>query len=192
MLEASEGAIDLNSVFKHNIGGNTEVTECPYTYEQPPLTVAIQAGLEKAVVGGRGTDAGKMKEFMSQEDELCQLVGLMLQKGANANATGTETQDCESGGSPTVHGKTPLCAAAQRGSLALVKMLLEAGADPSHTHKYDSTAYGADTQNPLGPGVLKPESWTMVICNGSVRARGANDPRNESTAEILALLHAAA
>merc|ERR1719420_537263 len=101
------------------------------------MTVAIQAGLEDAIVFLR-CDAQKMSAFMAQEEEAAEVVQLLIDMEADVNATGDETQDCESAGCPTVHGKTPLCAAVQRGSPALVKMLLDANADPNHTHKYDS------------------------------------------------------
>lgn len=190
ILTSSGACIDPNYVLRQRVNGRA-VTECPVHYSHPAMTVAIQAGLEDAICFSR-CDAQKMSAFMSQEEEVAKVVQLLIKMNADVNASGDETQDCESAGSPTVHNKTPLCAAVQRGSPALVRLLLDARADPSHTHQYDGAAYGPDRWNPLGPGVLKPESWLRDICNGSVtERRERNDPRAANHAEILQLLREA-
>jgi len=191
MEEAKDlaGKISPNSVLNHTFGEGhyyaIRVTECPCSYKHPALTVAIQAGLETAV-GSRAN----MEAWMSGEDAVVDVAKLLIERGARVNATGTEEQNCESAGCPSVHGKTALCAAIQRGSPKLVKLLLDAHADPNHTHKYDQT-WGPDTRNPFGPGVLKPESWLSEPANGSVGPRGGNDPRNANSEEILTMLRAA-
>ncbi len=152
--------------------------------------MAIQAGLEDAVESLK-CDPAKIRTFMSQENEVGELIQLLIDKQADVNATGEENQDCESAGAPTVHGKSPLAAAVQRGSPTLVKMLLDARADPNHEMKYDSSAWGPDKGNPFGPGVLRPESFLDELCNGSVRLRKPLDPRYENKETILALLTAA-
>jgi len=190
ILESSGASIDPNCVHRQRMLNRVAVTECPVQYSHPAMTVAIQAGLEDAVVFLR-CNVEKMTAFMSQEAEVAEVVQLLMDMKADVNATGDETQDCESAGWPTIHSKTPLCAAIQRGSPALVKLLLDAKADPNHTHQYDRTAWGPDKKNPFGPGVLKPESWLTDICNGSVSARPDNDPRTKNSAQILELLQSA-
>lgn len=128
---------------------------------------------------------------MAQEDECAEVVRLLLDMRADVNATGEETQDCESGGSPEVHGKTPLCAAVQRGSPSLVRLLLDAKADPNHIHSYGGSAYGPDRGNPLGPGVMKPESWLSEPANGSLGKREKHDPREANSLLILRMLQKA-
>jgi len=187
ILTSSGASIDPNCVYKWRAQRRVAVTECPMCYSHPAMTVAIQSGLENAVVLLK-CDVARMTAFMSQEEEVVEVVRLLLEMGADVNATGDETQDCESAGCPTVHGKTPLCAAIQRGSPALVQLLLDAGADPNHTHRYDGTAWGPDRRNPFGPGVMKPESWLSEPCNGSVSSRPKNDPRSANSARILELL----
>jgi len=199
ILSSSGIPIDVNCIHTYRIPSTTfqtgphriAVTECPCKAAHPALTVAIQAGLEHCVHFLRA-DSEKVRKFMSQEEEVAELVQLLIEKRADVNATGDETQDAESNGAPTVHGKSPLAAAIQRGSPMLVKVLLDAKADPNHQMKYDSCASGIDKQNPFGPGVLMPESWLDEVSNGSVHARGnKEDPRNQHREEILALLTAA-
>jgi hypothetical protein len=190
ILQSSGFSIDPNCVHKRRVSGRIAVTECPCEYAHPALTVAIQAGLENAVECLRCTPT-KISNYMSKEKELCEIVELLIQRGADVNATGEETQDCESAGAPTVHDKTPLCAAVQRGSPTLVKILLDARANPDHTHRYDSSAWGPDRRNPFGPGVLKPESWLSDVSNGSVSSRDRKDPRHQYSEEIQKLLRSA-
>lgn len=186
ILESSGVTIDPNCVRKGNMQVNKAVTESPYSYSHPALTVAMMSGIEHAV--DFRCQPSKMQSWMSKEDEVCEIVKLLIEKGADVNAVGDETQDCESAGMVMVHGKTPLCAAVQRGSPKLVHMLLDAKADPNHTMKYDASAWGPDRNNPLGPGVLKPESWLASVCNGSVGCREAHDPRKQNDEAILDLL----
>ena len=192
MEEAKDlaGKIDPNSVLNHTFGSRhyyaIRCTECPSSYKHPALTVTIQAGLEKAV-----RSRTNMEAWMSGEDAVLDLAKLLIERGAKVNATGTEEQNCESAGCPSVHGKTALCAAIQRGSPKLVKLLLDAHADANHKHKYDESAWGPDTRNPFGPGVLKPESWLSSPSNGSVCRPDGNDPRNANSEEILTMLRAA-
>lgn len=187
ILESSGVTVDPNCVHRASFQERIAVTECPRTYTHPALTVAIMAGLEHAVRCS-SSDADQIQKFMSNEKELCDVVQLMIEKRADVDATGEEVQDCESAGCPGVHGKTPLCAAVQRGSPRLVRMLLDAKADPNHEMKYDSAAYGPDRNNPLGPGNLKPESWLSEISNGFVHERNCGDPRNQFNGQILAML----
>lgn len=194
ILSSSGVTIDVNCIYTYH-PRNRAVTESPCRCAHPALTVAIQAGLGDALLPWLGLpwkiDPEKIQEFMSQEKEVSEVIQLLIEKQADVNATGNEAQDCESNGVPEVHRKSPLAAAVQRGSPLLVKLLLDAKADPNHEMKYDSVASGKDTKNPFGPGVLRIESWADEICNGSVRPRQANDPRNETKVEILALLTAA-
>jgi len=190
ILNSSGAAMDPNCVYRHSVRGGVAVTECPRLYTHPALTVAMMAGLEACVQVLR-CQPGKMQTFMSYEEDVCKVVELLIEKGADVNAKGDETQDCESAGCPTVHGKSPLCAAVQRGSPKLVKMLLDANADPNHQHRYDASAWGPDRRNPFGAGNLRPESWLDDVCNGSVSSRYANDPRVAHRQEILDLLRAA-
>eukprot|EP00928_Gymnodinium_smaydae_P017367 TRINITY_DN16635_c0_g2_i1.p1 TRINITY_DN16635_c0_g2~~TRINITY_DN16635_c0_g2_i1.p1 ORF type:complete len:367 (+),score=18.93 TRINITY_DN16635_c0_g2_i1:148-1101(+) len=130
----------------------------------------------------------KVESWMAHEDEVCDIVALLIQMGADVNATGDEDLDCESAGTMEIRGKTPLCAAVQRGSPKLVRMLLEAKADVNHTASGSSAAYGPDDRNPFGPGVLKAESFLGCIRNGSVGKREASDPRKQHDKRILHLL----
>jgi len=194
ILSSSGITIDVNCIHTYKPpGGHKPVSESPSRCAHPALTAAIQAGLEDAAYTGYNykLDPERMRMFMSQEKEVGELIQLLIEKQADVNATGQEVQDCESAGAPEVHGKSPLAAAIQRGSPMLVKMLLDAKADPNHKMKYDSSAWGPDKKNPFGPGVLMPESWLDDISNGSVGPRTGADPRNEHKEEILALLRAA-
>lgn len=179
ILESSGVTVDPSCTRARRSYGHVALTECPNYFRHPALTVAMMAGLERAVEAGRCAPA-KLRAFMSDEDELCEVVALMIQKGADVNAVGSETQECESAGRPSFCwflGKTPLCAAVQRGSPRLVRMLLDANADPNHRHRYE-----------FSPDVLKPESWLSDISNGSVWQRHEADPRNRFTQEILQML----
>lgn len=193
ILSSSGITIDVNCIHTYKPAISKPVSESPCRCAHPALTVAIQAGLDDAAYTGYNykLDTGKVRKFMSQEKELGELIQLLIEKQADVNATGQEVQDAESAGAPEVHGKSPLAAAIQRGSPFLVKMLLDAKADPNHQMKYDSAAYGADKRNPFGPGVLMPESWLDEVCNGSVGSRHLEDPRNECKDKILILLRAA-
>mmetsp|Transcript_4792 Transcript_4792/g.6766 ORF Transcript_4792/g.6766 Transcript_4792/m.6766 type:complete len:365 (+) Transcript_4792:164-1258(+) len=193
ILKSSGVSIDPNFVHtNNNVGrfaaGLIRVTECPARYRHPALTVAIQSGLETAVAEGIGSN---VVAWMSHEGEVAEIAQMLIERAADVNATGDETQDCESAGWPDVCGKTPLCAAIQRGSPVLVKMLLDAKADPNHTHSYGSCAYGPDELNPFGPGVLKPESWFRSPHNGSVSRSPRSEGRWQHKDEILRLLNAA-
>lgn len=190
ILESSGVTIDPNCVHRRRVQGAAAVSECPYVYSHPALTVAMMAGLEHAVRCLR-CDPEKVQAYMSHEKEVGEVAKLLIEKGADVNAVGDETQDCESAGCVTVHGKSPLCAAIQRGSPPLVRMLLDAKADPGYTMRYDASAWGPDTRNPFGPGVLKPESWLGEISNGSVGSRPKNDPRNQFNGKILEMLRTA-
>merc|ERR1712100_698666 len=97
ILESSGVTIDPNCVHKRTLNERIAVTECPYRYAHPALTVAMMAGLENAVRCLR-CDPEKVQVFMSREKELCEVVELLIQKGADVNALGDETQDCESAG----------------------------------------------------------------------------------------------
>eukprot|EP00928_Gymnodinium_smaydae_P037761 TRINITY_DN26172_c0_g1_i1.p1 TRINITY_DN26172_c0_g1~~TRINITY_DN26172_c0_g1_i1.p1 ORF type:complete len:433 (+),score=39.52 TRINITY_DN26172_c0_g1_i1:88-1386(+) len=187
ILESPGVAIDPCCVRRGCPKKHCPVTESPSRYVHPALTVAMMAGMEDFAHYIR-CDVEKINAWMAREGEVCDIVALLIEKGADVNATGEEVQDCESAGCPEVHGKTPLCAAVQRGSPALVRMLLDAKADPNHTMSYDAAAYGPDKNNPFGPGILKPESWLGEITNGSVGKKDAKDPRNAHAAEILKLL----
>lgn len=191
ILESSGVAVDPNCVHKHTIPqfDHTSHTESAKYYTHPALTVAIQAGLEHAT-GLRGmhkTFAGfdavggplKMQAFMDRDKEVCEVVKLLIDKRADVNAVGDEQEDCDSGCMPTRHDKTPLCAAVQRGSPALVRLLLDARANANHTMQYDR-----------GP-ILTPESWLNNISFGSVTPWRENDPRRKNQQEILDMLHAA-
>ena len=198
ILQSAGTDFDPNCVLEHRYSGirlkgygTIQVTECPVHFKHPAMTVAIQAGLEKAQSPKLGERKAIVSAFMSEEDAVCDIVRMLIDRGANVNAVGDETQHCESAGCPTVHNKTPLCAAIQRGSCKIVELLLDAKADPNHTHEYEQTAWGADERNPLGPGVLKPESWISNIHNGMLGTRDASDPRHDSTTEILRLLQVA-
>eukprot|EP00929_Paragymnodinium_shiwhaense_P005152 TRINITY_DN10671_c0_g1_i2.p1 TRINITY_DN10671_c0_g1~~TRINITY_DN10671_c0_g1_i2.p1 ORF type:complete len:493 (+),score=84.84 TRINITY_DN10671_c0_g1_i2:69-1481(+) len=189
ILESSGVTIDPNCVHRGNVSGRVAVTECPCSYRHPALTVAMQAGLEDAVTP-IFCKPEKIQRYMAFESDVCQVVEKLIDMNADVNATGDEVQDCESAGAPEVHGKTPLCAAVQRGSRKLVRMLLDAKADPNAHMTYGSAAYGPDKGNPFGPGNLRPESWLGDITNGSVGRRDAKDPRTQFEKEILAMLHA--
>jgi len=189
ILESSGVTIDPNCVRKGGMEVNKPVSESPCGYRHPALIVAMMSGLEHAVDHFLSFKPEKVEAWMSREEEVYEIVKLLIEKQADVNATGDEDQDCESAGVVTVHGKTSLCAAVQRGSPALVRLLLDAKADPDHTMRYDQSAWGPDRNNPLGPGVLKPESWLQAICNGSVGSRSSEDPRLKHSDEILALLH---
>jgi len=187
ILESSGVTLDPNCTIRYRVQERVAVTECPMDYSHPALTVALMAGLEHAVRCLK-CDTHKIETYMSDEEELSELVQLMIEKRADVNAVGDETQDCESAGCPCITGKTPLCAAVQRGSPLLVRMLLEAKADPNHHHTYGQSAWGPDRRNPFGPGQLRPESWLEDVCNGSVSKRNGKDPRNAHREEILAML----
>eukprot|EP00933_Yihiella_yeosuensis_P027992 TRINITY_DN21805_c0_g1_i1.p1 TRINITY_DN21805_c0_g1~~TRINITY_DN21805_c0_g1_i1.p1 ORF type:complete len:358 (+),score=50.73 TRINITY_DN21805_c0_g1_i1:112-1185(+) len=187
ILESSGATIDPNCVHRKTVYGAPRVSEVPFLISHPALTVAIQAGLEKVIAFG-GARGERMKAFMDRENEVSEVVELLILKKADVNAVGEETQDCESAGCVLVRGKSPLCAAVQRGSPALVRMLLDANADPTHRHNHTLSAWGPDHRNPLGSGVLEPKSWLGEVCNGSVSSRSATDPRNANTDEILRLL----
>eukprot|EP00928_Gymnodinium_smaydae_P060869 TRINITY_DN4475_c0_g1_i1.p1 TRINITY_DN4475_c0_g1~~TRINITY_DN4475_c0_g1_i1.p1 ORF type:complete len:325 (+),score=27.96 TRINITY_DN4475_c0_g1_i1:66-977(+) len=187
ILESSGVTIDPCCIRRGRPACNVAVSESPYRYAHPALTVAMMAGIEHAVQCLR-CDPNKINAWMASEKEVCEVVALLIERGADVNAVGDEDQDCESAGIVTVHGKTPLCAAVQRGSPTLVRMLLEAKADPNHEMKYDQSAWGPDRNNPLGPGVLRPESWLGEISNGSVGTRNASDPRTKYADQISKLL----
>lgn len=194
ILKSSGVSIDPNCVHKNNnvgrfAAGRLRVTECPVQYRHPALTVAIQSGLETAVA--EGCNSQQTKDWISHDREVAEIAQMLIERSADVNATGDETQDCESAGWPEVCGKTPLCAAIQRGSPVLVKMLLDAKADPNHTHSYGSAAYGDDELNPFGPGVLKPESWFRSPNNGSVNRSPRSEGRWQHKDEILRMLNAA-
>lgn len=190
ILRSTGFAIDPNCVRKGRPLCNKAVSESPCHYSHPALTIAMMAGLEN-VVGCLRCNPQAIQTWMDRENEVCEVVKLLIEMEADVNSVGDEQQDCESAGVVTVHEKTPLCAAVQRGSPVLVRMLLDAKADANHTMKYDQSAWGPDRQNPLGPGVLKPESWLGEICNGSVGKRDSKDPRNRYRDEIFAMLRAA-
>lgn len=206
MLEEASGvAIDPNCILKRHItDGFTRshadhssfatyaerrvcigVTECARSYRHPAITVAMIAGLEYAVKALR-CNPDAIQEWMSHEEEVCEVVALLIDQGADVNATGEENLDAESAGCPSVDGKSPLCAAIQRGSPTLVRMLLEAKADPNHTVVLGGSAWGP------GPGAQKPVAFLNEICNGSMSRRSPQDPRNQYRTEILELLQAAA
>jgi len=191
ILHASGVSIDPNCVHRGRITEErVAVSECPFRYTHPALTVALQAGLERAV-HHRGPKHEEMHIHMSREREVLEVVTALIEMQADVNSVGDEQQDCESAGAPTVHDKSPLCAAIQRGSPALVKVLLDARADPNHEMSYDRSAWGPDRHNPLGPGRLRPESWLMVISNGFVSNRDPSDIRCAHDEEILELLRSA-
>lgn len=191
MLEDASGvAIDPNCVLQANVlrlprekGRRVSigVTECPMSYKHPAITVAMIAGLEYTVQALRCLPDA-IQEWMSREQEVCEVVALLIQQEADVNATGDETLDAESAGAPPVDGKSPLCAAIQRGSPTLVKMLLDAKADPNHTVHLGGSAWGP------GPGAQLPDAFLNEICNGSMSRRKAKDPRNKYDADILELL----
>ena len=167
--------VDPNCVLEFWHG--TVLSECPSSYKHPALTVAIQAGLEIAK-----DDA---LAFMADEDDVCEVVRLLIDLGADVNAVGEEDSNCESMGMTLTCDKTALCAAIQRGSPKLVRLLLDAGADPNHTFSY---GFG------ISPHRLKKwklESWLCKISLGSVNDRAESDPRCQNNAEIQALLQAA-
>merc|ERR1711990_1015537 len=117
---------------------------------------------------------------MSREAEVCEVVELLIQRGANVNAMGEERLIRLPVGDYITHKKTPLCAAVQRGSPSLVRLLLNAKANPNHTVETDSRS-GARWQ-------LKPESFAQEISNGLLVPRNAEDPRNQFLEEILEML----
>jgi len=93
---------------------------------------------------------------MSQERELTDVVQLLIDLKADVNAAGEETLDCGSdypshcGGYQVIKGKKPLCAAVQRGSPVLVKLLLDAKAEPVHTYQR-GTYTDLHKQDPCDP-----------------------------------------
>lgn len=189
ILKSSGFSIDPNCVRKGSMEKNVAVSDSPCSYRLPALTVAMISGMEHAVESGIRISPDKIQAWMSREKEVCEIVKFLIQNRADVNAVGDEDQDCESAGGVTVHGKTPLCAAVQRGSPALVRMLLDARADPNHTMKYGQSAWGPDRSNPFGPGVLKPESFLGEVSNGSANGkRDKRDPRNQFSEEIRNML----
>lgn len=189
ILQSSGFSIDPNCVHKYHKRTSGQFGSFgSMSYAHPALTVAIQAG---NAPGGPETVAIRTSS-MSKEKELCEIVELLIQRGADVNGTGEETEDCQSGGAPTAHDKTPLCAAVERGSPTLVKILLDAGANPDHTHRYSGSAYTETDLHGLGNGVCKPESWLGSLGNGSVLPIShflfRDDPRRQYSDEILALL----
>merc|ERR1711865_901932 len=102
------------------------------------LVVAMMAGLEEALRYS-SVNVDKLQASMAREKEVCEVVELLIQKRADVNAVGGDALSSNSarfGGitrSPISHQKSPLCAAVQRGSPTLVRMLLDAKADPAHT-----------------------------------------------------------
>lgn len=191
MLEDASGVtIDPNCLLKANVYTlprdkrrrvNIGVTECPSSYKHPAVTVAMIAGLEYAVQACRCLPDA-IQEWMSHEQQVCDVVALLIQQDADVNATGDETLDAESAGCPSVDGKSPLCAAIQRGSPTLVKMLLDAKANPNHTVHLGGSAWGP------GPGAQLPDAYLNEICNGSMSQRNAKDPRKKYDEDILELL----
>lgn len=141
------------------------------------------AGLEYAVAAHECQTAA-LQGWMARENEVCKVVELLIQQGANVNALGDEWLDAESAGCHTVKDKSPLCAAIQRGSPTLVRMLLDAKADPNHTAILGGPAWGAHAS------AQKPEAFLNDICNGSMRRRSSEDPRSQCDAKILTLLQA--
>lgn len=190
ILGSSGVTIDPNCVRRGYPKANQAVTESPFKCTHPALTVAMMAGIEHAVEFL--CNPRKIQAWMNRENEVVEIVEMLIRMGADVNLVGDEDQDCESAGQVTVHGKTPLSAAVQCGSPALVRMLLEAKADANQTMQYDASAWGPDENNPFGPGVLKAESWLGAVRNGSVGKRNAHDPRNQVSAEIMSLLRAGA
>ena len=188
ILCSSGVAIDPNCTYRHRPVGRVAVTECPAEYRHPALTHAMMAGFGAVVprLHFGEPEAAKLQAWLDKEDEVLEIVKLLIERGADVNAVGDETQDCESAGAPKVHGKTPLCAAVQRGSPSLVRVLLEAKADPNHRHQYDTTAW-----NPGSPHEVSPKDWLSELCNGSVSSRNDNDPRNRHSDEIKQMLHTA-
>lgn len=179
-----KGGASINPDCIHS--GRSEIwpraVECPTSYRHPALIVAVMAGFENAFKTDNDVDG--LHVFMSHEAEICELVELLIQRGANVNAMGNETlthqTPLKGSKSFVTRNKTPLCAAVQRGSPHLVRMLLDAKANPNHTAETDSTS-GLKWQ-------LKPESFGQVISNGSLAPRDVEDPRNQYAEEILEML----
>lgn len=190
VLVSSGAKIDPNCRHSQRISESVAVTEVPFAYVHPALTVAVQAGLEKCI-GFWNPKPAELAAWMAREDDVCEIVRLLLEMEADINASGDEQQDCESAGCPEVAGKTPLCAAVQRGSPKLVRMLLDAKADPDAHHTYQQSAWGADRRNPFGPGEMRPESWLGTPCNGSVDPGPKQCRRGQYHDEILGMLRAA-
>jgi len=187
ILCSSGITIDVDVVHRYKIK-NVPVSESPFSCSHPALTIAIQAGLEHVVPTVFRMHEEKISTWMAKEDEVMEVVQLLLDRNADVNKAGDESQDCESAGMVVVTGKPPLCAAIQRGPPKLVKMLLDAKADPNYEGHYSQSAWGPDRRNPFGPGVLRPESWLDEPCNGSVSGRSAKDPRVANKQEIMDLL----
>lgn len=187
ILQSSGFSIDPNCVHKYRIASHGRFGSFgSMRYANPALTVAIQAGSETRLNINVNINVNAGSE-MSNEKELSEVVELLIQKGADVNGTGEETEDCESGGAPTAYDKTPLCAAVQRGSPTLVKILLDARANPDHTHRYGGCCIGP------GQDVMKPENWLGSVSEGFVHPlshqRFRGNPRRQYMDEILALLH---
>merc|ERR1711953_1490842 len=64
------------------------------------------------------------------DTHIAEIVQMLIERGADVNATGEEDLALDSDeGFQTMKSKTPLCAAVQRRSPRLVRLLLDNGAD---------------------------------------------------------------
>lgn len=149
---------------------------CAYTY--PALTVAMIAGTPRVNAHPSITDAvtvAHARKHVAREPQVVEVVKLLIAKKANVNATGEEDHDGGSWARSAPQGKTPLCAAVQRGSLTLVQLLLEAGADPKH-------------EVTMGSKKLTAADFVNEVVLDSVNARHSSDPRIAQKEDILKLL----
>jgi len=118
-------------------GGFTALEQAVNTGETEVAKILIESGAE---VNGK-LDSGKsvLHEAASSDSE--EIAGLLIRNGANVNAT-TDTDN-----------KTPLFIAANRGNLAVVRLLLKAGANPNISLK--------NTPTPRSP--IMTAAWNRSI-----------------------------
>jgi hypothetical protein len=64
------------------------LSECPSWYKHPELTVSVHAGLEIAAKGN----------VLADTDDVCEVVRLLIDMGADVNAVGEEESHCQPAG----------------------------------------------------------------------------------------------